>query len=301
MDMDFRKKRLTAQEAKKIDLTTYLSSLGHQPIEIRNVDYWYRSPLRNEQEPSFKVNQKLNVWFDHGLGKGGNLIDFGILYHNCSVGELLQKLDTDFSLHQPTFTSSNKCVETENKIKILGDFPLTSPSLLLYLQERKIPIEIAEQFCREIRYELDNKNYFGIGFKNDSGGYEIRNPYFKTGCSPKDITTIDNDSNEVLVFEGFMDFLSFKTTTKNLPEKGQDFVVLNSVSFFERARPFMENHNQIRLYLDRDSTGISCTRRALSMSSKYKDESILYKNHKDFNDWIINSEKAPKKHLGRKF
>ncbi|AOW08561.1 toprim domain-containing protein [Flavobacterium gilvum] len=298
--MDFRKKRLSTEEAKKIDLTTYLSSLGHQPVEIRNVDYWYRSPLRNEQEPSFKVNQKLNVWFDHGLGKGGNLIDFGILYHNCSVGELLQKLDTDFSFQQLTSFASNKNVETESKIKILGDFPLTSPSLLVYLQERKIPIEIAEQFCREVRYELNNKNYFGIGFKNDSGGYEIRNPYFKTGCSPKDITTINNGSEEAIVFEGFIDFLSFKTTTKNLPEKGQDFVVLNSVSFFERARPFMENHNLIRLYLDRDATGINCTQRALSMSPKYQDESTLYKNHKDFNDWIMNPETAPKKRLGRR-
>jgi len=298
--MDFRKKRLSAQEAKKMDLTAYLTSLGHQPVEIRNVEYWYRSPLRNEQDPSFKVNQKLNLWFDHGLGKGGNLIDFGILYHGCSVLELLQKLDTDFSLQQPAIFTTNKSVETENKIKILGDFPLTSPSLLRYLEERKIPLEIANEFCCEVRYELGEKIYFGIGFKNNSGGYEIRNPYFKTSSSPKDITTQNNGLEEVLVFEGFIDFLSFKATTKNLPEKGQDFVVLNSVSFFERARPFMETHKKIRLYLDRDTTGVNCTQRALSMSPKYHDESTLYKNHKDFNDWIMNPEKAPKKHLGRK-
>ncbi|WP_348813883.1 toprim domain-containing protein [Flavobacterium maritimum] len=298
--MDFRKKRLSAQEVKKIDLTAYLSSLGYQPVKIRNMEYWYRSPLRDEQEPSFKVNQKLNLWFDHGLGKGGNLIDFGILYHDCSVRELLQKLDTNFSLQQPTVLPSNYNIATENKIKILGDFPLVSPSLLRYLEQRKIPIEIANKFCREVRYEMNSKNFFGIGFKNNSGGYEIRNPYFKASSSPKDITTINNNNEEAMVFEGFMDFLSFKATTKNLPEKGQDFVVLNSVSFFERARPFMENHKQIRLYLDRDTTGINCTRRALSMSSKYKDESTLYKNHKDFNDWIMNPEKAQKKHLGRK-
>lgn len=298
--MDFRKKRLSTEEAKKIDLTGYLTSLGHQPIEIRNADYWYRSPLRDEEEPSFKVNQKLNLWFDHGLGKGGNIIDFGILYHSCTVGELLQKLDTNFSLQQPTLLPSNKSVETESKIKILGDFPLTSPSLLRYLQERKIPLEIATKFCREVRYELGKKTYFGIGFKNNSGGYEIRNPYFKTSSSPKDITIINNAATEVLVFEGFIDFLSFKATNKNLPEKGQDFVVLNSVSFFERARPFMETHEQIRLYLDRDTTGLNCTQRALSMSPKYQDESTLYKNHKDFNDWIMSPEKVQKKHLGRK-
>lgn len=298
--MDFRKERLSTEEAKKIDMTSYLSSLGYQPVAIRNVEYWYLSPLRDEKEASFKVNQKLNLWFDHGLGKGGNIIDFGILYHGCTISELLKKLDTNFSLQQLIVTHPNKRTVIENKITILGDYPLTSPSLLRYLQERKIPLEIANEFCREVRYELNDKTYFGIGFKNNSGGYEIRNPYFKTGSSPKDITIIDNAAEDVVVFEGFIDFLSFKATTKNLPEKGQDFVVLNSVSFFERARPFMETHKQIRLYLDRDTTGINCTQRALSMSSKYKDESTLYKNHKDFNDWIMNPEKAPKKHLGRK-
>lgn len=298
--MDFRNKRLSVEEAKKIDLTSYLSSLGHKPVKIRNVDYWYCSPLREENTPSFKVNQKLNVWFDHGLGKGGNLIDFGILYYGCTVSEFLQKLDTNFSLQQPILPPTNKSATTENKIKILGDFPLTSLSLLRYLEQRKIPFEIANQFCREVRYELNGKTYFGIGFKNDSGGYEIRNPYFKTSSSPKDITTINNGSEEASIFEGFIDFLSFQATTKNQPEKGQDFVVLNSVSLFERARPFMENHNQINLYLDRDVSGLKCTQRALSMSSKYKDQSTLYKNHKDFNDWIVSNSKAPKKKLGRK-
>jgi hypothetical protein len=298
--MDFRKRRLTIEEAKNINLTSYLSSLGYKPVKVRNVDYWYCSPLREEQEPSFKVNQKLNVWFDHGLGKGGNLIDFGILYYGCTVSEFLQKLDTNFSLQQPTLPPSNKSATTENKIKILGDFPLTTPSLLRYLEQRKIPIEIANQFCREIRYELNSKTYFGIGFKNDSGGYEIRNPYFKTSSSPKDITTINNGSEEAAIFEGFIDFLSFQATTKNQPEKGLDFVVLNSVSLFERARPFMENHSTINLYLDRDVSGLKCTQRALSMSSKYKDQSILYKKHKDFHDWIVSNSKAPKKKLGRK-
>jgi hypothetical protein len=298
--MDFRKKWLSTEEAKKIDMTNYLSLLGYNPVKVINSDFWYRSPLRDEHEPSFKVNQKLNVWFDHGTGKNGNLIDFGILYHDCTVSEFLQKLNINFSLQQPAFQHSNQDIAAENKIKIVEDFPLTSPVLLRYLEERKIPIEIAQQFCLEVRYELNDKTYFGIGFKNNSGGYEIRNPYFKTSSSQKDVTTINNGSDEVIVFEGFIDFLSFKATTQNLAHNSQDYVILNSVSFFERARPFMESYKHIRLYLDRDIKGINCTQHALSLSSKYKDESMLYKNHNDFNDWIMNPVKAPKKHLAHK-
>jgi len=142
--------------------------------------------------------------------------------------------------------------------------------------------------------------YYGIGFKNDLGGFEIRNPYFKASSSPKGITTIDNSAGEVIVFEGFTDFLSFKATHQQDPEDRFDFVVLNSVSFFETARPFLEKHNTIRLYLDRDATGQNCSRYALSLSSKYKDESSLYQNYKDFNDWIVNFGKPQRKHQKQK-
>ena len=69
----------------------YLSKLGYEPVKVRNCDYWYLSPLREEKTASFKVNKKLNRWYDHGLGKGGNIIDFGIAYHHCTIGELLQQ------------------------------------------------------------------------------------------------------------------------------------------------------------------------------------------------------------------
>ena len=120
------------------------------------------------------------------------------------------------------------------------------------------------------------------------GGFEIRNPYFKASNSPKGITTFDSNSDEVIVFEGFIDFLSFKAIRQQEPEDRFDIVVLNSVSFFEAARPFMEKHKAIRLYLDRDVTGQNCSQYALSLSNKYKDESRLYQNYKDFNDWIVN-------------
>jgi DNA primase (bacterial type) len=76
--------RMNCEEAKKIDIVEYISSLGFFPKKIRGNDYWFLSPFRNEKEASFKVNKKFNVWFDHGLGKGGNLVDFGVLFYNVS-------------------------------------------------------------------------------------------------------------------------------------------------------------------------------------------------------------------------
>lgn len=292
--MDFRKQRLSLSEVKEMDMVDYLSLLGHVPVKIRNNDYWYLSPLRDENTASFKINRELNKWYDHGMGKGGNLIDFSILYHDCSVGELLQRLNNDFSFHEPAFQYTNITKKAEHKIKVIKDSILDSYALSKYLNQRQIPIEIAREYCSEVRYEMNGKTYFGIGFKNDSGGWEIRNPYFKSSSSPKGITTFRNGADEVYVFEGFMDFLSFKILHKNLPENSQDFVVLNTVSFFERARPFMEDHRSIWLYLDRDVTGRNCTHRALSLSRKYHDESSRYINHKDVNDWMMSFGNASK-------
>jgi hypothetical protein len=300
--MNFGQQRLSIEEAKQIDIIDYLSKLGYEAVKIRSSDYWYLSPLRKEKIPSFKVSRKLNRWYDHGVGKGGNIIDFGILYNNCTVGEFLHQLSSNFSFQKPFVFHSveQDRNNTESKINILQEKALSSFSLLRYLQQRRIPVELAECFCREVKYELNGKEYFGIGFKNNSGGYEIRNPYFKASSSPKDITTFNNDAKETNVFEGFIDFLSFVGIHKNQPVIQSDFVILNSVSFFEKARPFMEEHTAISLYLDRDKTGQNYSQYALSLSNKYKDESHLYQNYKDLNDWLVNFGKSQKKSLGQK-
>src|SRR5689334_12530921 len=84
---------MTIKEAKNLDMVEYLSRLGYEPEKISGHHYWYLSPLRNEKTPSFKINIKLNRWYDFGEGQGGNLVDFGLLYYKCSITEFLQKLE----------------------------------------------------------------------------------------------------------------------------------------------------------------------------------------------------------------
>jgi len=298
--MDIRKPpKISIRDIKETDLVDYLFKLGYQPAKIKGVDYWYLSPLRNENTSSFKVNRKINRWYDHGLGIGGNLIDFAILYNNCSVGEFLQQFNETLSFHRRDSYKSESD-KMQPKIKILQKHSIGSVALLRYLDQRRIPLDITEQFCEEVHYELNNKIYYGIGFKNDSGGYEIRNPYFKASSSPKNITTIKQNAKEVAVFEGFFDFLSFMAIHKNQVKINSDFTILNSVSFFEKARPFMEQHETIRLYLDRDTTGQNYSRYAFSLSDKYSDVSDLYKHYKDLNDWLVNFGRSQKRNINQK-
>ena len=257
MVMNVSGQRFSIEEARQTDMVDYLSKLGYEPAKVRGIDYWYLSPLREERTPSFKINRKLNRWYDHGLGKGGNIIDFAILYNNCTVGEFLHQLSGNLSFQKPPFKQLDKQGDSEpkSKIIILQEKALSSFCLLRCLHQRRLLMDLVESYCREVRYELYGKKYFGIGFKNNSGGYEIRNPYFKASSSPKDIITFNNGAKEVSVFEGFTDFLSFTAIHKNQPQIPSDFVILNSVSFFEKAHSFMKEHECIRLYLDRDAAG----------------------------------------------
>ena len=299
------------QEVKQIDMVEYLEQLGYQPQKISNKDYWYLSPLRQEKYTSFKVNRKLNLWYDHGTGKGGSIIDFGMLYHECSIPEFIQKLSQHFSFHrenisvqqpQPDTQGSQEALEP--KIKAIAAKPLTNPTLCRYLNDRKIPLEIAEKYCKEVDFELYDKRYFAIGFENRSGGFELRNQHFKGSSSPKDVTQIQvSEANEIAVFEGFFSFLSYQTIHQKSTAPLTNFLVLNSLSFFEKSRQLMEENQKINLYLDRDIAGIKNTQRALEWNVKYIDKSNSYKNHKDLNDYLIH--KSPKikqgQRLGRHF
>ena len=267
---------ISCAEAKKIDMVQYLSDLGFEPQKIRGNDYWYHSPFRKETDPSFKVNRKFNVWYDHGLQKGGNLIDFGILFHECSVSELLQKIErkNTFSSHQQnhlnrpaSFINAGEkakiaIMDIRDSIKLL--------SLQEYLSIRKIPLKIANHYCKEIDFQLYDCKYTVIGFKNSAGGYELRSANFKASSSPKEVTLIGHDfSKSILVFEGFFDFLSYQAIHHRklilLPKQQRNFLILNSIGFVEKMKPRLEKYTSVHLYLDRDSKGLSVTKDFLDL------------------------------------
>jgi hypothetical protein len=291
---------MNCAEVNQTDLVDYLHLLGHQPTKIRNNDYWYLSPLRAEKEPSFKVNKSKNVWYDHGLGKGGALLNFATEYFHCGVREALEKISCFHrqnyspshppkrSIFRPQPKWASDEVVPQSSIRILAvKQPITDLSLLSYLKKRRIPVEMANVFCHEVSFELNEKNYRAIGFKNESGGYELRNEYFKAGSSPKLITYINNHSDTVSVFEGFFDFLTYQTMLEGQEQPASNFIVLNSLSFFERSLLLMEKHARVKLYLDFDQAGRKYTELGLKRSSRFQDESKLYKGYKDLNEWFM--------------
>lgn len=296
--MKTNKSVISLREANQIDLVDYLAEMGYQPNKIRLEEYWYLSPFRNENNASFKVDRSKNIWYDHGEGIGGKLIDFGIRYYHCQLPELLAKLSCQFPFQQqikPAITIST--VQSVRPLKIREVHPVNSLDLFQYLKTRRIDFHMATTYCHEICFETGNKTGKALGFPNDQGGYELRNSSFKASVSPKAVTTLRNKGKQLAVFEGFFDFLSFKSIHQNLDLPETDFLILNSTAFFEKSRSVMEEYEKVDLFLDHDVTGERCTKLGLSWGVKYRDESCLYTGHKDLNEWVQFIGKRPEKSL----
>ncbi|GAB3013879.1 toprim domain-containing protein [Niabella terrae] len=303
--------KINCDQAKKLDVVTYLELLGCKPAKVQGNDYWYYSPFHKERTPSFKVNRKLNVWYDHSLGKGGNLVDFGIHYHQCAVADFLEKLNqhhNHFSFHQqhqpPVKAVLAQDEKAESKMQVLAIKDLQSPGLKDYFQKRAISILNAEKYCKEVLVRNGQQKFSMIGFRNISGGFELRDiGDFKSTIAPKDVSFFQHDKPALAVVEGFFDLLSLLEKQKELLPELTNFLVLNSLSFFEKSMPLMHEHERVYLLLDNDAAGKARTASALQQSQKFIDLSHKYSRQKDINEWLVKEkthaqEQTPHRGLG---
>ena len=202
-----RTKGLPCERARAFPIEKALAKLGHFPTKSTEKEAWFLSPFRSETQASFKVSKKLNRWYDHGEGTGGNVIDLICLINKWSVKEVLRFLNTDqisFSFQQQQILNGEK----DAIIEIVQTEEIHHYALKEYVRSRGITIGTAKKLCREVHYRLKGKRYFAIGLKNDSGGWELRNKYYKNSASPKDCTHIKNQNHKLIVTEGMFDLLS---------------------------------------------------------------------------------------------
>lgn len=299
--------KVTIAAAKQMDIIDYLASLNLNPQKIKGDDYWYLSPLREEQTPSFKINGKLHVWYDFGLGKGGNIIDFGILYFNCSVTDFLERLTSQstsapFSFHQQPPQHQKQKEDEKPKPKVKAIKELSNFILRNYVESRSILFDTAKKYLKEVVLEMDGKDHTLLGLKNISGGFEIRGiNNFKSSVSPKDYSLIESGKPALAVVEGMFDFLSLVDINTTIVPEPTDWLVLNSLSFLDRAMETMENYGLVYLLLDRDEAGKDAMKRLLSLSPKYQDLSHKYENSKDLNEWLVKEKKKVALPLRRGF
>lgn len=155
-------------------------------------------------------------------------------------------------------------------------------------------------FCEEVSFHITTTghSYRSIGFRNNSGGYVLRNAMngtiSKLSTRPAGITTFDSlltrtevaFSDRVVVVEGFMDFLSLVTLCMN---RGADVCVLNSGANIRRAVPYISSHRHADLLLDNDLAGNAYTRQIMDLcpSVECSDLRAALGPYNDLNDLLL--------------
>ena len=272
---------------QKIGIRTVLESFHLFPVKENRKTAFYFALDREEKVPSLSVDFVKNKAFDFGTGKSYDVISIVQLMKKCCVSEALKYLSAfDFSMQNE---SLNKEMRFQTKYKILEIKEIQHPALIQYLKSRKV-IE-QKHLIKEIHYELEGKKYFGIGFQNNSGGFEIRNPYSKICLGNKNITLIKSENNpnrEIAVFEGFFDYLTFR----NLETERStcDYLILNSTAMLFKVEEKLKRYDKISLFLDNDPNGNTVKVRIQNQYQNVEDCSLVYYESKDLNEWFCKKE-----------
>lgn len=306
---------MRSDQARNIPLDKYLASQGHTPIQVRQNgrELWYRSPIRDgDKTPSFKVDTIINKWYDHGAGRGGNTLDLAIEFFNGSVRDALAHLEQTnlyAGMAYPTPQKSSSpapiqmvleerrgAIEKKKSLELIKAIELKHPALLQYLDKRRISRTIAAKYLKQIHYKHPEKNkeYFALGFQSENG-FEARNEFFKgfVGSGKTISKFITPGSEDIYIFEGFMDFLTF-LTMNGLGHFEASAIVMNSAALKQPVIDELSGGNfaKAHLYLDNDVTG-------KGLAAHFKDQlpnlqmfdhSAEYKNHKDLNEYFISLE-----------
>ncbi len=256
----------------------------------------FRSPFRDEKVASLHVNPVKNVWYDHGLGKGGNNVELVMMIRNCSVNEAIKFLNEfgNITSIQPRSISRNT-VKSNSEVKSIKE--IHSDYLCRFLSDRHIPIDLAQKYCKEVymHSRAKDRDYLMIGFENNNGCYALSSPSGIKLSTGAGITTINNEgvrsvlpsTKSVSVFEGFFDFLSWQVLQNN-KTPSCDALVLNSVNNLMKASEYLKAHEQIIAFLDNDPAGRKCLEDITSMcqGAEINNMSSLYQNYKDLNEFL---------------
>ena len=152
---------------KRYSIVEYLERKGIKPVRRTPSYALYRSPLREETHPSFKVDTQKNLWIDYAEGRGGSIIDLCMRMESSTLSEAIRRLRQNapangtYSSRNGFASNSTQPVMVANGARRLIEISDTlPPHLQEYLaRERCINLEKAIPFLKCISYEVKYENW----------------------------------------------------------------------------------------------------------------------------------------------
>lgn len=290
----------TKRALLSVPIVAVLAALGKRTDRPAGNGPFY-SPLREEKHPSFQINMRDNVWTDWGTGEKGGVVDLVCRLRGCSryaaMDFLASQLPSLGTVSDGCSTSSSAC---SSGITIENVTEVRAGSLFRYARSRGIEDHIVSRFCEEVHFRFDRtgSRFYSLGFRNNRGGYVLRNSLSgavsKISSYPSSITTFNSQlersdvpsSGQVMVLEGFMDFLSLLMMKGN-PES--DICVLNSGANVRSALGYLSVHESVSMLLDNDAAGDRYTELITGScpGSRCMDCRPSYSDYNDLNDLLL--------------
>ena len=302
---------------KQISLLSIMAKLGHEPAgpPAAGGNYYYTSPFRpQEKTPSFVVSEPKNVWADFGgspkPGKkvaGGDVLQLIMDLTGFDAGLARQTLRawsadlaTPAELALPPAPTGDTYATGKTTFTDVRVEPLQWKPLIEYLVSRGIDWGLVQRSQRTLAHlqqifynsstKPREKPYFGLAWKMPEG-WEVRNPKFQGTIGNKGCTwMLGRKRDEVIVFEGFMDYLSALTYYKQTYFE-QTVLVLNSVAMLTEALPTLMEARLVHWFGDNDLAGeraLFLLRQALT-PARVQAHNELYRGYKDFNDCLTKT------------
>lgn len=251
----------------------------------------------DQRTGSISINESNNLWFDHSSGQGGDIIKAVQVFENKSFYDAIQKLSANTPIENKII---RKKQVQKNNYEIIREVEISHPALKEYIISRGLEPDGVAAFCKELHWKHNENSYFGIGLKNDNGGWGVRSKLFKGNLISSGISTlrIGDRVGGIKIFEGMFDFLSF---VKLYPQESFLAKILNSTSNF--SLKLMEEINQesavnkwpVDLYLDIDEAGDEKTKKALEVITSANDRRSLYEGYGDLNEMVKWKENQRRK------
>ena len=131
-----------------------------------------------EKEASFKIDLRKELWYDFGLGKGGDIITLAKeIYQTNDISLVLRYIEDKKAVLKPV-TISCPVEEAAPAFQELKIQAACQPYIACLSERTVYWCGNGEEICRETSFKRNGKNYFAIAFPNISGGYEVRNRFF---------------------------------------------------------------------------------------------------------------------------
>ena len=262
----------------------------------------YHSPIRNDDEhPSFVVNTQKQVWIDNATRDSGKTFSMIKLMYNLSPKEALALVRRSIfnnpslveivspGLNPARSNPKPQVLNARRFLKLVANNDIKHPALVQYYHDRGISDKIAKQYLREIHYlTTSGANMFAIGIPAGDG-FEVSSSlgvgkaYVGEHASYTHLNI--GATVTVLVFEGFIDALSF--ISKYSEYANHSIIILNSTKHATAILSELKQYSTIELWLDKDSSGDTATDIiSEAFPQTIQDMRTELNNFNDVNDWI---------------